>query len=69
MDDDGPISRDLYTQTGNSFGNITDNMNLANLMSDPIGTDIVAGLKNKWPMIKYMLGLDFKLSKDRKSVV
>ena len=25
--------------------------------------DIVAGLKNKWPTIKYMLGLDFKLSK------
>ena len=44
MDDDGPISRDLHTQTGNSFGNITDNMNLANLMSDPLGTDIVAGL-------------------------
>ena len=25
--------------------------------------DIVAGLKNKWPTIKYMLDLDFKLSK------
>jgi len=44
MDDDGPISRDLHTQAGNSFGNITDNLNLANLMSDPLGTDIVAGL-------------------------
>ena len=44
MDDDGPITRDLHTQTGNSFGNITDALNLANLMSDPNGTDIVAGL-------------------------
>ena len=44
MDEDGPISRDLHTKTGNSFGNITDNMNLTNLMSDPLGTDIVAGL-------------------------
>lgn len=36
--------RDLNTTTGNVFGNITDDMNLANLMSDPVGTDIVAGL-------------------------
>lgn len=44
MHDDGPITRDLHTQTGNSFGNITEGLNLANLMSDPHGTDVVAGL-------------------------
>ena len=42
--DNNPIKRDLNTTTGNVFGNITDIPNLANLMQDPLGTEIVAGL-------------------------
>lgn len=41
---DSPLSRDINTTIGNSFGNITDVPNLANLMSDPLGTDVVGGL-------------------------
>ncbi len=41
---DSPLSRDVNTTMGNAFGNITDVPNLANLMSDPLGTDVVAGL-------------------------
>jgi len=44
LPEDGPIGRDLKTETGNVFGNITGNPNQANLMSDPHGTEIVAGL-------------------------
>jgi hypothetical protein len=39
-----PLRRDVNTTTGNAFGNITDVPNLANLMSDPLGTDVVGGL-------------------------
>jgi hypothetical protein len=42
--DNNPIKRDLNTTTGNVFGNITDTPNLSNLMADPLGTEIVAGL-------------------------
>ena len=42
--DNNPIKRDLNTSTGNVFGNITDTPNLVNLMADPLGTEIVAGL-------------------------
>ena len=42
--DNEPIRRDLKTMTGNAFGNITDAPNLANLMADPLGTDVVGGL-------------------------
>ena len=39
-----PLRRDVNTTTGNAFGNITDVPNLANLMADPLGTDVVGGL-------------------------
>jgi hypothetical protein len=44
LPDDSPIGRDLKTETGNVFGNIGDTPNMANLMADPLGTEIVAGL-------------------------
>ena len=44
LPDDGPIGRDVKTETADPFGNITSNPSMANLMSDPLGTEIVAGL-------------------------
>ncbi len=44
LPEDSPIGRDLKTETGNVFGNIGENLNMANLMADPLGTEIVAGL-------------------------
>ena len=42
--DDEPIGRDVKTETADPFGNITMNPSMANLMADPLGTEIVAGL-------------------------
>lgn len=39
-----PIMRDVKTGTDNVFGNIVGNPSPANLMSDPLGTELVAGL-------------------------
>jgi len=39
-----PLRRDVNTTTGNAFGNITDVPNIANLMADPLGTDVVGGM-------------------------
>tara|TARA_R110000751_G_scaffold220807_1_gene323415 strand:+ start:227 stop:613 length:387 start_codon:yes stop_codon:yes gene_type:complete len=39
-----PIMRDVKTGTDNVFGNIIGNPTPANLMSDPLGTELVAGL-------------------------
>ena len=44
LPDDVPIGRDVKTETADPFGNITMNPSMANLMSDPLGTEIVAGL-------------------------
>ena len=44
LPDDSPIGRDVKTETVDPFGNITMNPSMANLMSDPLGTEIVAGL-------------------------
>jgi len=44
LPDDSPIGRDVKTETADPFGNITMNPSMANLMSDPLGTEIVAGL-------------------------
>jgi len=44
LPDDSPIGRDVKTETADPFGNITSNPSMANLMSDPLGTEIVAGL-------------------------
>ena len=44
LPDDKPIGRDVKTETADPFGNITMNPSMANLMSDPLGTEIVAGL-------------------------
>jgi len=41
---DSPIGRDVKTESADPFGNITGNPSMANLMSDPLGTEIVAGL-------------------------
>jgi hypothetical protein len=41
---DSPIGRDVKTETADPFGNITMNPSMANLMSDPLGTELVAGL-------------------------
>jgi hypothetical protein len=39
-----PMIRDVKTGTDSVFGNIVGNPTPANLMSDPLGTDLVAGL-------------------------
>ena len=44
LPDDSPIGRDIKTETADPFGNISMNPSMANLMSDPLGTEIVAGL-------------------------
>lgn len=44
LPDDGPIGRDVKTETVDPFGNISSNPSAANLMADPLGTEIVAGL-------------------------
>ena len=44
LPDDSPIGRDVKTETADPFGNISSNPSAANLMSDPLGTEIVAGL-------------------------
>ncbi len=41
---DTPLGRDVKTETADPFGNITGNPSMANLMSDPLGTELVAGL-------------------------
>ena len=41
---DSPIGRDVKTESADPFGNITGNPSMANLMADPLGTEIVAGL-------------------------
>jgi|TARA_R110002110_G_scaffold25843_4_gene95508 hypothetical protein len=41
---DSPIGRDVKTESADPFGNITGNPNMSNLMADPLGTEIVAGL-------------------------
>ncbi len=44
LPDDSPIGRDVKTETSDPFGNITMNPSMANLMADPLGTELVAGL-------------------------
>ena len=44
LPDDKPIGRDVKTESADPFGNITGNPSMANLMADPLGTEIVAGL-------------------------
>ena len=44
LPDDSPIGRDVKSESADPFGNITMNPNMANLMADPLGTEIVAGL-------------------------
>ncbi len=44
LPDDSPIGRDIKTETADPFGNISMNPSMANLMSDPLGTELVAGL-------------------------
>jgi hypothetical protein len=44
LSDDKPIGRDVKTETADPFGNITMNPSMANLMADPLGTELVAGL-------------------------
>ncbi len=44
LPNDSPIGRDVKTESADPFGNITMNPSMANLMSDPLGTEIVAGL-------------------------
>ena len=39
-----PVMRDVKTGTDSVFGNIIGNPTPANLMSDPLGTELVAGL-------------------------
>jgi len=39
-----PLMRDVKTGTDNVFGNIVGNPTPSNLMADPLGTEIVAGL-------------------------
>jgi hypothetical protein len=56
LPDDSPIGRDLKTETGNVFGNIGNSPNAANLMADPLGTEIVAGLTG--PMMAQSLPTD-----------
>lgn len=41
---DSPIGRDVKTESADPFGNITGNPSMANLMADPLGTELVAGL-------------------------
>jgi hypothetical protein len=44
LPDDNPIGRDVKSESSDPFGNITGNPSMANLMADPLGTEIVAGL-------------------------
>ena len=44
LPDDSPIGRDVKAEASDPFGNITGNPTMANLMADPLGTEIVAGL-------------------------
>ncbi len=44
LPDDNPIGRDVKAEASDPFGNITGNPTMANLMADPLGTEIVAGL-------------------------
>ena len=44
LPDDSPIGRDVKSESSDPFGNITGNPSMANLMADPLGTEIVAGL-------------------------
>jgi len=44
LPDDSPIGRDVKTESADPFGNITGNPSMANLMADPLGTELVAGL-------------------------
>jgi len=44
LPDDSPIGRDVKTETADPFGNITMNPSMANLMADPLGTELIAGL-------------------------
>ena len=44
LPDDTPIGRDVKAEAKDPFGNITGNPSMANLMADPLGTEIVAGL-------------------------
>jgi hypothetical protein len=44
LPDDKPIGRDVKTESADPFGNITMNPSMANLMADPLGTELVAGL-------------------------
>ena len=44
LPDDNPIGRDVKAEAKDPFGNITSNPSMANLMADPLGTEIVAGL-------------------------
>ena len=44
LPDDSPIGRDVKAEAKDPFGNITGNPSMANLMADPLGTEIVAGL-------------------------
>ena len=44
LPDDSPIGRDVKAEATDPFGNITGNPTMANLMADPLGTEIVAGL-------------------------
>ena len=44
LPDDNPIGRDVKAESSDPFGNITGNPTMANLMADPLGTEIVAGL-------------------------
>ncbi len=44
LPDDSPIGRDVKTESADPFGNITSNPSMANLMADPLGTELVAGL-------------------------
>jgi len=44
LSDNTPIGRDVKAEAKDPFGNITGNPSMANLMADPLGTEIVAGL-------------------------
>ena len=44
LSDNTPIGRDVKAEAKDPFGNITGNPSMANLMADPLGTELVAGL-------------------------
>ena len=39
---DSPLGRDVKTETADPFGNITGNPSMANLMADPLGTELLS---------------------------